>query len=153
VIATGRGVNRKMSLGRKTGWSRLFPRSGLITSTLGSSCSLISGLCTCHSHRPEQPLHACVLSHSVGSDSLRPRDCSQPGSSVHRILQARILEWVATPFSRGSSRPRDRIQVSCIAGGFFTTCATREAQNHFYPSVICFIPLTLQISASWVFRL
>ena len=46
-------------------------------------------------------------------------DCSPPGSSVHRILQARILEWVAISFSRGSSRPRDRTQVSCIAGRCF----------------------------------
>ena len=45
------------------------------------------------------------------------------------ILQARILEWVAFPFSRGSSQPRDRAQVSHIAGGFFTSWATREAQN------------------------
>ena len=46
-----------------------------------------------------------------------------PGSSVHGILPARILEWVAVPFSRGSSPPRDRTPVSydsCIAGGFFT---------------------------------
>ena len=54
-------------------------------------------------------------SHSVMSDSLWPIDCSWPGSSVHRILQERILEWVAIPFSRGSSWPR----VSVIAGGFF----------------------------------
>ena len=47
-------------------------------------------------------------------------DCSPPGSSVHEILQARILEWVAIPFSRGSSQPRDQTQVSCIAGRFFT---------------------------------
>ena len=42
-----------------------------------------------------------------------PMDCSLPGSSIHGILQARILEWVAIPFSRGSSPPRDRTQVSC----------------------------------------
>ena len=47
-------------------------------------------------------------------------DCSPPGSSVHGILQARILEWVAMPSSRGSSWPRNRTCVSCIAGGFFT---------------------------------
>jgi len=47
-------------------------------------------------------------------------DCSPPGFSVHGILQARILEWVAIPFSRGSSQPRDQTQVSHIAGGFFT---------------------------------
>ena len=54
-------------------------------------------------------------------------DCSLPGSSIHRILQARILEWVAISFSRGSSWPRDRTRVSCIAGRFFTVWATREA--------------------------
>ena len=52
-------------------------------------------------------------------------DCSPPGSSVHGILQARILEWVAMPSSRGSSQPRDQTQVSHIAGGFFTVWATR----------------------------
>ena len=52
-----------------------------------------------------------------------PIDCSPPGSSVHGIIQARILEWVAIPFSRGSSWPRDRIQVSCIADRFFTVWA------------------------------
>ena len=56
-----------------------------------------------------------------------PKDCSPPGSSVHGILQARILEWVAIAFSRGSSWPRDRSQVSHIAGRFFTMWATREA--------------------------
>ena len=50
-------------------------------------------------------------------------DCSPPGSSVHGILQARILEWVAIPFSRGSSQPRDQTPVayaSCIIG-FYST--------------------------------
>ena len=56
-----------------------------------------------------------------------PMDCSPPGSSVHRILQARILEWVAVPFSRGSSQPKDQTQVSGTAGRFFTIWATREA--------------------------
>ena len=48
-----------------------------------------------------------------------PMDYSLPGSSVYWILQARILEWVAIPFSRASSQPRDRSWVSCIAGKFF----------------------------------
>ena len=56
-----------------------------------------------------------------------PMDCSLPGSPVHGILQARILEWVAIPFSRGSSWLRDLTQVSCIAGRFFTVWATKEA--------------------------
>ena len=55
-------------------------------------------------------------------------DCSPPESSVHGILQETVLEWVAIPFSRGSSQPRDRTQVSHIAGGFFTIWATREAR-------------------------
>ena len=52
-----------------------------------------------------------------------------PRTLVHGILQASLLEWVAFPFSRGSSQPRDRTQVSCTAGGFFTSQATREAQE------------------------
>ena len=60
-----------------------------------------------------------LLSHSVVSDSLRPnRRYSPTGSSVHGILQAKILEWVAMPSSRGSSQPRAQTQVSHIAGGF-----------------------------------
>ena len=55
-----------------------------------------------------------------------PMDRSPPASSVLGILQARILEWVAMTFSRGSSQPRDRTQVSCIAGRFFTIRATRD---------------------------
>ena len=58
-----------------------------------------------------------------------PMDCSPPDSSVHRIFQARILEWVAILFCRESSPPRDRTQVLCIAGGFFTVWATREART------------------------
>ena len=50
-----------------------------------------------------------------------------PGSSVHGSFRARILEWVAIYFSRGSSWPRDWTQVSCTAGGFLTIWATREA--------------------------
>ena len=67
-----------------------------------------------------QCVHAC----SVVSNSLWPMDCSSPGSSVHGDSPARILEWAATSYSRGSSRPRDRNHISCvsyIAGGFFTT--------------------------------
>ena len=54
-------------------------------------------------------------------------DCSPPGSSVHGILQAKILEWVVISFSRGSSWPRDWTRVSCLAGGFFTTEPPRKA--------------------------
>ena len=57
------------------------------------------------------------------SDSLGP----------HGILQDRILEWVAVPFSSGSSQPRDRTQVSLTAGEFFTSLATREAHRSGWP--------------------
>ena len=57
-----------------------------------------------------------------------PMDCGPPGSSGHGIFQARILEWVAIPFSKGPSQPRDWTQVSHIAGGIFTSWATGEAQ-------------------------
>ena len=59
-----------------------------------------------------------------------PVDCSTPGSSIHGILQVRILEWVATPFSRRSSQSREQTQVSCIAGGFFTIWTTRETPHN-----------------------
>ena len=62
---------------------------------------------------------SCLILHD-------PMDYSPPGSFIHGILHARILEWVAIPFSRGSSQSRDRSQVSCIAGQIFTTWATRD---------------------------
>ena len=68
------------------------------------------------------------VSHSVIGD---PIDCSLPGSSVHGISQAGILEWVAILFSRGSSWSRNQTYVSCIAGRFFTLWATREAPGRY----------------------
>ena len=61
-----------------------------------------------------------------------PTLCNPMDYMVHGILQARILEWVAIPFSRGSSQPRDQTQVSHIAGGSFTSWATREAHEVAY---------------------
>ena len=57
--------------------------------------------------------------------------CNPMDYTVHGIVQARLPEWVAFPFSRGSSQSRDRTQVSHIAGRFFTSWATREAQEYF----------------------
>ena len=72
-------------------------------------------------------------------------DCSLPGSSVHGILQAKILEWAAIPFSRGSSQPRDQTQVSCTAGRFFTIWATRETEKE------CCLPIReLNPSPTWL---
>ena len=77
---------------------------------------------------------------------------SLPSSSVHGILQARVLEWVAISFSRGSSRPRDWTLVSCIAGRFFINWATREGENIFcsivrschFPSPYSFVVQSLR---------
>ena len=69
----------------------------------------------------------CVLNVQSCPTLWDPMDCRPQGSSVHGILQARILEWVPIPLSRGSSRAWDRTQVSCTAGGFFTIWGTREA--------------------------
>ena len=59
-----------------------------------------------------------------------PTLCDPMDYTVHGILQARILEWVAIPFSRGSSQPRDQTQVSLIAGRFFTSWAIKNAQEY-----------------------
>ena len=60
-----------------------------------------------------------------------PMNCNLSGSSVCGIFQARLLEWVAISFSRGSSQPRDRTQVFCIADSFFTNWAIREEDIDF----------------------
>ena len=67
----------------------------------------------------------CLVTQSC-STHCDPIDCSPPGSCVHGILQARILEWVATFSSRGSSWPKDWTWVSCTAGRVFNNWATRN---------------------------
>ena len=64
-------------------------------------------------------------------------DCSLPGSSVHGISQAKILDWVSISFSRGSSQPRDQTHVSCITGGFFIT---EPLGSLFSGNEVCKIP-------------
>ena len=73
-------------------------------------------------------LRMCVLITQLCPTLSDPMDYSPPGSSVHGLLQVRMLEWVAIPFSRGSSQPRDWTWVSSTAGRFFTDWATRGAQ-------------------------
>ena len=65
----------------------------------------------------------------VKVSQLCPTLCDPMDYTVHGIVQARILEWLAFPFSRGSSKPRDQTQVSHIAGGFFTSLTKSEAQE------------------------
>ena len=64
-----------------------------------------------------------------------PMDCSLPGFSDHGIFQARVLEWVAISFSRGFSWPRDRTQVSCIAGYVFDIRADSVSSSVFAVSM------------------
>ena len=71
-------------------------------------------------------LKMCVLVTQSCLTLCDPVGCSPPGSSVPGILQARTLEWVTIPFSRGSSRPKDQTHVACIAGRCFTIWAIRE---------------------------
>ena len=74
--------------------------------------------------------HTCVpiaLVVQSCSTLCNPMDCSSPGSSVHEILKVRILEWVAIPFSRGSSQPRDPTWISCFVGILYPL-------NHHYVS-------------------
>ena len=89
----------------------LYPWNGALNNISGWGCG--GGLCVC-----SVSLLCLTL--------CDPMDCSLPGSSVHGISQARILEWVAIPFPRGSSWSRDWTWVSCIAGRFFTIWATRK---------------------------
>ena len=79
-------------------------------------------------------------------------DCSPSGSSVHGIPQARILEWVAIPFSRGFPRPRDCTRLSCIAGRYFTVWATkvihhrrRKSLSSRKPRMPSMVPLNLRL--------
>ena len=74
--------------------------------------------------------HVLCLKVKVKVAQSCPTLCDLMDYTVHGILQARILEWVALPFSRESSQPRDRTQVSRIAGRFFTSWATRKAQEY-----------------------
>ena len=95
-----------------TSTSHLFPMG----------CTYPHTICIPHTYpMPKLLSHVCLCD---------PMDCSQPGSSVHEILQASMLEWVAIPFSRVSSQLRDQTQISYITGGFFTIWTTREAPKY-----------------------
>ena len=84
---------------------------------------------------------ACMLSHFSHIWLCNAMDCILPGSSVHGILQARILEWVAMPSSRGFSHPRNWTRVSCFGRQvFFTTNATCEAWFSFIQLIIYCLP-------------
>ena len=77
---------------------------------------------------------ACLVS-QLSPTLCNPKDCSPPGSPVHGDSQARILQWISVPSSRGSSQPRDQTQASHIAGRFFTIWVIWEAQEYWVGSI------------------
>ena len=115
--------------GKKTGVGWHFLSQGFLP-TQGSNPHLLYLL---HWQADSLPLShlgsPCLLGGSFAScvQLFRHMGCSMPASSVHGILQAGILKWVAISFSRGSFWPRDQTWVFCIAGRFFTNWAMREA--------------------------
>ena len=97
----------------------------------GTEPWVLTALCSALSPLAGSRNHSVKVKATQASPTLcNPMDCSLPGSSVHGILQARILEWVAVPFPSGSSQPRYQTQVSCSVGGFLTVWATTEAPEH-----------------------
>ena len=105
-----------------------------------------------HSFIHSKSLSLSGLSHSIVLVIQRclilcdPTNCSPPGFSFHGILQARILEWIAVPFSRGSSWPRNRTLASCIAGRFFTVW---EDVRRFYANTMPCDRRALSICGFW----
>ena len=106
--------NNKISI--KKYMTRMPSRLCLLNNPCQQICVVIMGSACMHVISLQPCLTLC-----------NPLDYNLPGSSVHGILQARILEWGAIPFSKGSSQPRNRTRVSCIVGTFFTIWAIREA--------------------------
>ena len=118
-----------MEFSRQEYWSRKpFPSPGDLSNPRIKPRSPALQAVSLPAEPPGKPFSYCRCSVTQSSLTLcNPMDCSLPGSSVHRILQARILERVAIPFSRGSFQPKDRTWVSCVADRFFAVWATREA--------------------------
>ena len=113
TLGDGEGQGSLVVHGVAKSWTR--PSSG---TTMSSS-----------QHHAQSFSHVQLVSNSQSCD---PMDCSPPGSSVHGISQTRILQWVAIPFSRESSQPRDGTHiscVSCIGRQILYHCATWEAQR------------------------
>ena len=92
-------------------------------------------------------MHACLVTQSCPT-LCDPMNCSLPGSSVHGVLQARMLEWVAILSSRGSSPNRVQTQVSYIPGRFFTNSATRETP-HIYPYIYTLLSCVQLFVTPW----
>ena len=92
-------------------WKHWKHMVSLCTHILSAACK--ESVCVCVCVKESVCVCVCARARSVVSNSSDPMDCSQPGSSVHGIILARILDWVAISFSRGSSRPRDWTYILC----------------------------------------
>ena len=104
-----------------------FPSSLFINPLSACDTHQCPTLASCSSHPlPDWALYS-LISLKLKLAQSCPTLCDSMDYTVHGFLQARILEWLVFPFFRGSSQPRDRTQVSCIAGRFFTSWTTREA--------------------------
>ena len=111
-------------------------KTGELWSYLVNMLEWMSKWGVCHLQNPKETARCCVPVivvenlESLATQSCPilcdPMDCNLPDCSIHGILQARVLEWVAISFSRGSSQPRDRTLVSHIVGRHFSIWATRE---------------------------
>ena len=116
------------------GWGWLYPWKGKAAGTAFTRNTILPSPVTgiSLSQQLREGVKVKVLVAQSCSTLCNPMDCSPPVSSVPGILQARILEWIAIPFSKGSSRPRNGTQISTV-GGFFTVWATRGqwAKIHF----------------------
>ena len=93
----------------------------------GSSMIIFKQVLKVTVRHPDASTRSCCLVAQSCLTLCNPMDCSPPGSSVHGMLQARMLAWAAISFSRGSSWPRDPTRASCTAGRLFTIWTTREA--------------------------
>ena len=82
-----------------------------------------------HTHTQNNSQDMAQMFHNILVVQSYPTLCDPMDYTVHGILQARILEWIDFPFSRGSSQPRGQTQVPCISGRFFTSGATREGSD------------------------
>ena len=125
LMTVAHQVPLSMGFSKKEYWSGfLFPSSGHLPDPgiklMSPASPALAGRFLPLTWKSSEIAQSCPTPHD-------PVGCSLPGSSIHGILQARILEWVAISFSRGSSRPRNQTRVSHIAGRHFNLWATREA--------------------------
>ena len=120
-----------------------FFKSFLYMGSYNIDNNVLSSALTHSKKKKSFPIHVSLVSQScsVVSGSLWTHGLGQARFPIHLILQARILKWVAVPFSRGSSKPRDRTQVSHITEGFFTIWVTSKAQIH---ATVCQLSITFK---------